>query len=156
VIKIVKAEEHHIPDICKLWLEFMRYSEDIDPIFAPRDGITPVFVNEYLRPAMTSDSSLVLVALDRKKVFGYSYSIIQEPSNLNKRKRYGRILDLFVTKNYRRQGIGEKMYAEILKWFHSKDIDRVELSIIAKNRTAISFWEKHGFKDLVYNWYCQL
>jgi GNAT superfamily N-acetyltransferase len=80
-----------------------------------------------------------------KKVVGYSYSLIQAPSNLVKRKKYGCIHDLFVTKDYRRHGIGEKMYGEILKWFHTKGIERVELQVIAKNQMSYSFWKKHGF-----------
>jgi len=48
MIVIIKAEERHIPDICKLWLEFMRFSHDIDPIFATRDGALPGFEKEYL------------------------------------------------------------------------------------------------------------
>ena len=147
MIKIVKAEESHIPDICKLWLEFMQYSADIDPIFETRDGAIPVFGKEYLCPAMKSDNSLVLVALDGEKVVGYSYSLISELSRLEKRKQYGCVHDLFITADYRRQGIGEKMYAEILKWFYANDIDRVELQVMAQNKVACSFWKKHGYRD---------
>jgi ribosomal protein S18 acetylase RimI-like enzyme len=64
-----------------------------------------------------------------------------------KRKKYGYVHDVFITASYRRRGIGEKMYAKILEWFHSKDIDRVELQVIARNQVAYSFWKKHGFTD---------
>jgi ribosomal protein S18 acetylase RimI-like enzyme len=147
MIEIVKAEEHHVSDICKLWLEFMQFSQDIDPIFAPRDGAIPVFEKQELRPFMKSENNLVLVAIDGEKVVGYSFSLINEPGNLVKRKKFGYIHDLFITKSYRRRGIGEKMYDEILKWFHAKDIDRVELQLIAKNQMAYSFWRKHGYMD---------
>ena len=147
MIEIVNAEESHVTDICILWLEFMQYSEDIDPIFAIREGIIPVFEKEYLCPAMKAENSLVLVALDRNHVVGYSYSLILEPGNLNKRKKYGCIHDLFITKDYRRRRIGEKMYDEILKWFHSEGIYRVELQVIVKNKAAVSFWRKYGYMD---------
>ena len=64
MIEIIRAEESHVSDIGELWLEFMRYSEDIDPIFAMRDGAVPGFEKEYLRPAMQNKNGLVLVALD--------------------------------------------------------------------------------------------
>jgi ribosomal protein S18 acetylase RimI-like enzyme len=147
MIKIIKAEERHISDICKLWLEFMRFSEDIDPIFAPCDGAIPVFEKQELRPIMKSENNLVLVAIDGEKVVGYSFSLINKTSGLEKRKKFGYVHDLFITKSYRRRGIGEKMYAEILKWFHSKDINRVELQVIVKNQMANSFWRKQGYMD---------
>ncbi len=155
MIKIVKAEEHHIPDICILWLEFMRYSENIDPIFTPRDGALEVFEKKYLRPVMKDNNSLVLVALDGEKVVGYSYSLINDPSDLEKFRQVGVIHDFFITADYRRRGIGEKIYNEILKWFKSRDIDRIELQVIAKNEAACSFWRKHGYGDFEHTWYRQ-
>ncbi len=147
MIEIIKAEERHIPDICNLWLEFMRYSEDIDPIFALRDGPVPGFEKEYLRPVMQNKNGLVFVALDRKKTVAYSNSQVQEPPSVATRKKWGLIDHLFVTKDYRRRGIGEKMYAAILKWFHARDINRIELQVIVKNEAAVSFWRKHGYLD---------
>jgi len=156
MIEIVRAEERHISDIGKLWLEFMRFSQDIDPIFEPHDGAVPVFEEKYLLPAMKSENSLVLVVLDGEKVVAYSYSLIIDSSDLEKRKKYGYVHDVFVTAGYRRRGIGEKMYAEILKWFHSKDVDRVELQVIVKNQMAYSFWRKHGYLDFQNTLYRQI
>jgi len=156
MIEIIRAEESHVSAIGKLWLEFMRYSEDIDPIFALRDGAVPGFEKEYLRPAMQNKNGLVLVALDGKKTVAYSYSQVQEPPSVATRKKWGLIEHLFVTKDYRRRGIGEKMYEEILKWFHSQDIDRVELQVILKNEAAISFWRKHGYMDFQNTLYRQI
>jgi ribosomal protein S18 acetylase RimI-like enzyme len=139
-----------------MWLEFMRYSEDIDPIFALRDGAVTGFEKEYLRPAMQNKNGLVLVALDGKKTVAYSCSQVQEPPSVVTRKKWGLIEHLFVTASYRRRGIGEKMYAEILKWFHAKDIDRVELEVMARNQVAYSFWKKHGFTDYKHMLYRQI
>ena len=108
-------------------------------------------------PAMKSDKSLIIVALDDGKVIGYAYLMIKEPDvALNERKKYGYVHDLFITGEYRRTGIGEKMFDEIVKWFRSKDIDRIELDVIVKNRIAYSFWEKHGFTDYVHTLYRQI
>ncbi len=52
MIEIIKAKEHHIPDICNLWLEFMRYTGDSDPFFAVDEGSKAGFEKDYLRPHM--------------------------------------------------------------------------------------------------------
>ncbi|MEE8418858.1 MAG: GNAT family N-acetyltransferase, partial [Dehalococcoidales bacterium] len=110
----------------------------------------------YLRPAMEAENSLVLVALEGELVVGYSYSFIVEPSSLNKRERYGNIHDMFITTQYRRKGIANIMFSEITNWFHSNNINRVELDVITQNQGASSFWEKLGFKDLNRTLYRQI
>jgi len=50
---------------------------------------------------------------------------------------FGNIHDLFVTEDYHREDIGEKMYVEILKWFHSQGINRIDLQVIVK-KAAVS------------------
>ncbi|MBA7621728.1 hypothetical protein ES703_29094 [subsurface metagenome] len=155
MIEIVKAEEHHIPDICKLWLEFMRYPPDSDPFFTLQDGSKAGFENDYLRPAMESEKSLVLVAIDGEKMVGYSHAQVQDIPNY-KLRQVGYVRHLFVTKAYRRRGIGEKMYNEIVKWFHSQDIERVQLEVFVNNAVAVSFWRKHGYMDFQHTWYRQI
>ena len=153
MIEIVRASEHHISDIGKLWLEFMRFHQDIDPIFTLRDGVVPGFEENQVRRLMKSEDGLVLVALDRKQVVGYSLSEIKGPMKGYKLEKFGYVHDVAVTASYCRRGTGEKMLGEIMKWFRSKNINRVELSVVAKNQVAYSFWRKHGFTDYIHTFY---
>lgn len=147
MIEIVKAEEHHISHIDKLWLEFIRFHQDIDPIFTLSDGAMHGFEEEMVRRLMKSEDGLVLVALDGGRVVGYSLSEIQGPSKGLQRQSYGYVHHVAVTADYRRKGTGEKILGEIMKWFHSRNVDRIELDITTQNQVARSFWEKHGFTD---------
>lgn len=147
-IEISKANEQHIPSLGKLWMEFMHYSQKIEAIHEPEDNAIPIYINDYLRPAMESEDSLVLAALVENEAVGYAYSFITKRSNLVKRKRYGIIHDMFITSQYRRAGIGRLLYNEIITWFTSNDIDRIELDVMTRNQMAASFWEKLGFADL--------
>lgn len=147
-IEITKANKQHIPSLGKLWMEFMRYSQSIEAIHEPEEDAIPTYIKDYLRPAMEAEDSLVLVALAENEAVGYSYSFITKSSNLVKRKRYGIIHDMYITSQYRRVGIGQMLYNEIIKWFTLNDIDRVELEVMTRNQMASSFWEKLGFTDL--------
>ena len=156
MIEIVRAEERHISDIDKLWLEFMRFHQDIDPIFTPRDGAVPNFEEDQVRRLMKSEDGLVLVALDEGQVVGYSLSEIKGPMKGYKLEKFGAVGHVAVTAHYRRRGIGEEILREILKWFQSRNIDRVELEVLAKNPVAYSFWKKHGFTDYRHRLYRQI
>jgi len=146
-IEIVRANENHVAEIANLWMEFMLYTQHVDPIFAPQNDMIPIFIKEYLRPAMEAKNSLILVALLKGQVVGYSYSLINEPSTLQDRPNHGCIHDMFITVKHRRKGVGENMLAEIMKWFKSRDIQRIELDVLVQNQVAASFWEKQGFTD---------
>ena len=145
MIEIVKAEEKHVTAVGKLWWEFMIFHQNVEPIFTPREGAIPGFEENQIRRLMKSVDGQVLVALDGTKVVGYSLSEIRGPSPGFKRGEYGYIDEMAVTANYRHKGIGEKMFAETVKWFHSRNIERVEIHTTAKNVVANSFWQKQGF-----------
>jgi len=42
------------------------------------------------------------------------------------------------------------MLAKIFEWFESRNMDRIELRVLAKNQIGYSFWKKHGFKDYMH------
>ena len=153
MIAIVKAEEEHVTAIGKLWWEFMEIHQQADAIFTPREGAIPGFQENYLRRFMRSENGLVLVALDGEKVIGYSLSEIMGPSPGFKREEYGSFDQMAITADYRKKGIGEKMFAEIMKWFESRNIDRVEIQTASRNGMANSFWHKLGFEIFQYNLY---
>ncbi|MBN2074371.1 MAG: hypothetical protein JW762_02350 [Dehalococcoidales bacterium] len=48
------------------------------------------------------------------------------------------------------------MFNEILKWFKSKGMDRIELDITSKNLVSRSFWGKLGFEEYVRTLYREI
>jgi len=151
---IIPATESHIPEIVEIWKEFMDFHSKIDPYFARNEEGHSKF-EEWVKDLMKSDTAKVLVALKDGQVVAYSLSQINKRPPLFKEVDYGYVYDLAVKKEYRRKGIGEQMLAEILGWFKSHQITRIELMVLAKNHVAFSFWEKHGFKVFLNRMYAQ-
>lgn len=60
---------------------------------------------------------------------------------------YGKceIIDIFVDENYRRIGIAQKLINEI---FNDYNIENITLEVSCKNKSAISLYEKLGFKKV--------
>ena len=156
MIKIIEAEEKHIPEITRLWKEFIRFHIDIEPIWIPNEEAEDGQREEQTKPLMASDKGLVQVALDGDEVIGYSLSEIKDPPRGSTRTEYGYIHHMAVTGKYRRTGVGEQMFNEILKWFKSKGIDRIELDITSKNYVSSSFWGKLGFEEYMRTLYREI
>ena len=54
---------------------------------------------------------------------------------------------MFVLPEFRRKGIGTKMFGEFIKWCKKKSVKRVRLVVDARNERALKFDRKLGFKD---------
>jgi ribosomal protein S18 acetylase RimI-like enzyme len=156
MIKIIRAKEQNVTEIGQLYLEFINFHAEIDPIWTPIDNPIPDMVENHLRRFMKSEDGLVLVALVKQQVIGYSLSEIKKVTPGSKRGKYGYVDTVAITESYRRKGIGELMFAEILKWFRSNDINRIEVQTASQSEGANLFWQKQGFTIFQHNWYKNL
>jgi len=156
MVEIVRAEEHHVSDIGRLWWEFILFHQDIDPWFTPLEDSMQGFQEHHLYRFMQAEDSLVLVALENGQVVGYSLSEVREPSPGLKQEKWGYIDEVAVTASHRRKSTGQKMLAETLAWFKSKGVNRVELEVTAQNVIGYAFWRKHGFMDYMHRLYKEI
>ncbi|UCD09629.1 MAG: GNAT family N-acetyltransferase [Dehalococcoidales bacterium] len=145
-MEIIEASEKHIPEITKLWIEFMYFNTEIEPFDTSGDNVLTQ-VETHLRNKITSDDSLVLVAMDDQKVVGYSISQITRMPPFSRGNTVGVIYDMAITASHRRKGIGKEMLDGIKTWFKERDIKRIEISVVTKNTIGDSFWREQGFQD---------
>ena len=144
-MEIKEATEKHIPEITKLWMEFMYFNAEIEPFDTSGDNVLTQ-VETHLKNKIASDDSLVLVAIDNK-VVGYSISEITKKPPSVRKKNLGIIYDMAITANQRGKGIGKEMLDRIKAWFKDRDIKRIEISAVTKNTIGNKFWREQGFKD---------
>ena len=148
-MEILCAQESHVPQVMDLWKEFMNHHAPIDYRFPLREDAA-ANMEKHLREVMKSEDTLVIVAVEGDEVRGYSIAEIDRRAPLFQRQTYGTISDMAVKGPFRRNGIGERMFDEVLKWYASRGIDEIELSVDAKNEIGKAFWRKHGFEDHMY------
>lgn len=131
MVQIVQAEQHHIPGIIRI------------------RGDSPFGYEDRLKEELTSPDSQLLVAVDGLKVVGYSHSIIIENVSVHGHFRGGSVAEIEIVPEYRRQGIGSRLFVEIKKWFEARGIPEVEIRVHVNNRQGYSFCKKQGFADYV-------
>ena len=145
-MEIKEAAEKHIPEIIKLWMEFMYFNADIEPIDSSGDKVLTQ-VETHLKNRITSDDSLILVATDNNKVVGYSISEITRKRPSTRKENFGIIYDMAITADQRGKGIGKEMLDRIKAWFKDHDIKRIEISTVTKNTIGKKFWREQGFQE---------
>ncbi|AVK84921.1 N-acetyltransferase [Lysinibacillus sp. B2A1] len=105
---------------------------------------------EFIRNTINEKESDILIAEINKHVAGFL--LVQEtitPSySCLVQHKYAFITDVIVGKPYQNQGIGSSLLLEAKNWAQDRNLDYLELSVLAENTGAISLYEKHSFKDM--------
>lgn len=146
-ITVVKAS--HVPGIVEVWKEFKDSYREIDPLFIRRDDGHLNF-EKLVKRLIGSDSTQILVALDKDHVVGYAIFRMANYPLLYQIEKYGLIAEMTIKSAYQRKGIGGQMLKEIFNWFQSRGVSRIELRVAAKNQIGYSFWKKYGFEDYIH------
>ena len=126
-----------------------KYNEE-DLLKIINDDTTPVFVYVGTR-LVTSESGTrqVMSELETQQatsVQGYAFCVIQDLSqcdNLRPDKSLY-IDDICVDENYRRHGVGKKLYEHVLQFAKEEKCFNITLNVWAKNPSAQAFYESMG------------
>lgn len=149
MIFVADAEEADIPGIVELWKECADFHGARDPHFArSEDG--HVHFEKHLRELMKSEDAHVLVAFDQGRPVAFIAAQVAKRPPVFRETAYGLITDLAVTKECRRQGIGQDIMVEVLYWFARRGIRRVEVNVADTNEVARAFWATESFKDYMH------
>ncbi|WP_286924302.1 MULTISPECIES: GNAT family N-acetyltransferase [Lysinibacillus] len=105
---------------------------------------------EFIRNTINEKESDILIAEINKHVAGFLLvqETITSPYSCLVQHKYAFITDVIVGKSYQNQGIGSALLLEAKNWAQDRNLDYLELSVLAENTGAISLYEKHGFKDM--------
>ena len=117
-----------------------KYNEE-DLLKIINDDTTPVFV--YVGTRLVTSKSGTRQATS---VQGYAFCVIQDLSqcdNLRPDKSLY-IDDICVDENYRRHGVGKKLYEHVLQFAKEEKCFNITLNVWAKNPSAQAFYESMG------------
>jgi GNAT superfamily N-acetyltransferase len=88
----------------------------------------------------------VLLAKEGSKSVGYAFYFFTYSSFLAKKTLY--LEDIFVSKTYRKLGIGKMLFEELVKIAKSHKCGRMEWCVLDWNFNAIRFYENLGAEHL--------
>ncbi len=115
------------------------YDDNINPDWNfSKEGI-----NEIKERITSKESCGIVIKIDNK-VVGYLIGLILEDETGRKESRYAELEHMFVDKEHRGKGLGEKLVVEFKKWAKNKNLKRLKANISYKNKKAIAFYKKSG------------
>ena len=89
------------------------------------------------------ENSTILVAeSDNKELVGFLMAV----GGNAKRNKHSAYIVMGVLKEYRGKGIGTRLFKKLEQWAFHQSIHRLELTVVTRNKAAISLYKKMGFE----------
>jgi len=147
-MQIRKAKIGDVPRIAEMGVAFFRHLDRIDRYYPPSKKLKKLYF-DYFRKNVYSSQSLLLLAEDDEKIFGFALAKIRKTPLIWGKRPYGDISFIYLDKKYQRMGIADKFLSSIYRWFKEKKIKEVELTVLEKNKQARKAWKKYGFREYI-------
>src|SRR5690348_11226561 len=134
IIKIDNTQGHLVYELFNQYRIFYKQSPDIE--------LAKAFINARLN----NNESVIFVACADNKLKPAGFTQLYPNYSSVRAVKNWTLNDLYVDKDYRKQGIGEKLIKTAMEYAKSDNANFVELSTAVDNYTAQSIYEKIGFK----------
>jgi ribosomal protein S18 acetylase RimI-like enzyme len=143
-LHIRRAKPKDMDAVLDLWQEMMAYHARLDPRFLPTADSRDHF-ETTLQQWMMDDQQRVLVALQGDRIVGYTIGRVAENPPLFEPRFFGHVSDICVAPDWRRKGVGRRLFAALCQWFQRQGISVVQLHVAAANAVSQAFWREMGF-----------
>lgn len=147
-MKIRKANKKDADMIMKLNSQLSDYHAKIDRYYKTGKEINKGF-KKHLGEIIGKRNYRIIIAEENEKICGFLIGYVGKPGPYAKPKKIGMLMTAFVSKEYRRSGIGKLMFDDFLEWCRRNKVKNIELSVDHRNKIGRSAWEKFGFKDFI-------
>jgi ribosomal protein S18 acetylase RimI-like enzyme len=149
-IVVRRAELRDLGDILPLWEEMMRFHAALDPrLEVGPEGAS--YMRRVFREWLGSKDCWVLVAEAEGQIVGYIVGRVADNPPVFRLQTYGHISDICVAPEWRRRGVGRRLYQALREWFKEKDLSVVQLNAAHRNSTSLAFWRAMGFEDYLHH-----
>ena len=147
-ITIRTANQSDAKSLLSLTLALQRHVEKSDSSLWKLTNEPKKYMEKEVKEMLEGSDKLVIITQNKKKIIGFAYASIQESERYSP-KRVGKIEKIFVSKEWREQGIGIQLLNTLYRFFKSKDIKEITLRYAKKNKEGQNFWKKVGFQPLI-------
>jgi ribosomal protein S18 acetylase RimI-like enzyme len=147
-VVIRRATLGDVEEILPLWSEMMDYHAALDTRFQPAPGAGERWI-AFLRDRLQSENACVMVAEAEGQLVGYIVGMIGENPPVLLPSKYGLVSDICVDPNWRRQGIGRRLFEALKAWFREKELSTIQLSVAHHNPVSQAFWRAMGCQDFL-------
>lgn len=145
-MEIRLAGINDIADICSLYNAFFIYNKEQQPQYyksATENG-------SYPKNVIESNSEDIYIAEEDNVIIGLIHIAEEQtpPFDCFVQQKYAIIVDLFIDKDFRKKGIGSQLLESAKQWAKLRNLNYIELNVLAENENGIQFYNHKKFKTV--------
>ena len=140
--RLMIVREIEYSDADALWqMQFQLDKETSYMMYEPNERVrNDKLINNLIKNAVEG-KALLLVAEDEKQIVGFLSAQRGGPNRI----KHTAYIVVGIRKAYRGQGIGSEFFKRLDSWARTKNITRLELTVMCTNHIAKKLYEKNGF-----------
>jgi ribosomal protein S18 acetylase RimI-like enzyme len=144
IIRTIKKED--VEKASELLARLKRLNGEFDPLLKTVEDVEDESMNA-LSQAMSSDKSVILVAVDQGKIVGLVKGDVVDRVFYEPRKE-GAIVEFYILPEFRRASLGKELVASIGEYLRKKGAELITAEFPSQNEIAKNFYSKLGFRSL--------
>lgn len=142
-MQIRLATKNDVLALAELYIEFFAHNAEQQPRYYQKAFES----GSYPASTIDSDREDIFVAVDDDMIYGFIHVIESEtpPYDCFVPRKFATIMDLYVRPDCRRKGIGTLLLDAVRQWAHLRNLDYLELNVLAENEDGIRFYRHQKF-----------
>jgi ribosomal protein S18 acetylase RimI-like enzyme len=109
-------------------------------------GVRPEQFMDFVTCRLDDEEMLLILGLAGDVPVGYGLAFdVAEHAFMPEWQRSGYITQFYVAPEYRRRGVGQRMFDFIVEWLASRGVTSVQLNVSMDNPVGERFWQRQGF-----------
>lgn len=128
-----------------LWIPLAKEMEEVSEFNRLADSGVRSDAVKYFTDRLRKDEHTFLIAEEDGKYAGFVSIEERSARPVFERDKYGHIHELYVAKDFRRQGIASKLLDSVEELCREKDFDMIRLSVNVRNDSAQDLYRKKDF-----------
>ncbi|MCA1919086.1 MAG: GNAT family N-acetyltransferase [Flavobacterium piscis] len=141
-------------DLPKL-AEFLQTLVDAERPFDPTLKEGEIFYYD-IQELIEDKATEIMVVESNNEIIGSGYAQIRSAKPYEKHEVFGYLGFMFVSPEFRGQGISGLLLTALKKWILAQGITEVRLQVYDENEAAVRAYEKAGFKKIVTTMRCDI
>ncbi|MFQ6603771.1 N-acetyltransferase family protein [Flavobacterium sp. C3NV] len=141
-------------DLPKL-AEFLQTLVDAERPFDPTLKEGEIFYYD-IQELISDKATEIMVVESNNEIIGSGYAQIRSAKPYEKHEVFGYLGFMFVSPEFRGQGISGLLLTALKKWILDQGITEVRLQVYDENEAAVRAYEKAGFKKIVTTMRCDI
>jgi ribosomal protein S18 acetylase RimI-like enzyme len=147
IIDIREAVLTDVDDLQELYAHVDQIHHDEYPeIF--KSSININRPTSFFESIFSDDNIKFLVACIDNQIIGFIHAELKKTNHPVLQKYfYGHVSDIVIRPDYKRTGVGSKLFKSVEIWFKENKVNEISLTVFNFNEEAINFYEKTGFNN---------